>query len=298
MTVDSSVCKEGFLRFITVEKGLAMATVHVYERNLQAFLLYCEERLLSLLAISSADVLQYCTYLGVCGLTGRSIAQHIATLRSFFVWLVRSGIVERNPLQTIRSPKQSAYFPAVLTEEEIAALFAIPDKSTPLGMRDYAFLMLLYATGIRVSELITLPLVHLDLANGLIRVQGKGSKERLVPMYEDCVAVMQQYIHAVRPLFCPVDTVVFVNRSGRKLTRQGIWKLIKQYAVKAGIYKTISPHTLRHTFATQLLKNGADIRTVQMLLGHEDISSTEIYLHMQLQELFVIHQQYHPRATE
>ena len=280
MTIDVPVCREGFLRFIAVEKGLAMTTVHVYERNLQAFLQYCEERSLSMITISSADILQYCTYLGVCGLTGRSIAQHIATLRSFFVWLVRSGVVEK------------------ITEEEIAALFATPNRNTPLGMRDYAFLVLLYATGIRVSELITLPLVHLDTTNGLIRVQGKGSKERLVPMYEDCVAVMQQYVHTVRPLFCPVDAVVFVNRSGKKLTRQGIWKLIKQYAVKAGIYKTISPHTLRHTFATQLLKNGADIRTVQILLGHEDISSTEIYLHMQLQELFVTHQQYHPRASE
>ena len=184
----------------------------------------------------------------------------------------------------------------MLTQDEILRLLNAPDPTGKLGLRDRAMLELLYAAGMRVSELIELQPLDLDLQRGVVKIFGKGSKERLVPLHDAAVMRMADYLRDVRPLFTPVEDKVFLNRSGTGLSRQGVWKLVKRYALEAGIRKAISPHTFRHSFATHLLEGGADLRSVQILLGHADMNATELYTHVQSERLLQIHRKYHPRS--
>ena len=201
-----------------------------------------------------------------------------------------------NPAKLLENPRTVKRIPEVLNREEVRALLNILDLSAKLGYRDRVMLELLYGAGLRVSELISLAPLDFDGQVGALRVWGKGAKERIVPLHEQAVTFVDSYIKGWRPAFGPKEDFLFLNRSGRGLTRQGVWKLIKRHAVAAGIEKTVSPHSLRHSYATHLLEGGADLRTVQILLGHADITATEIYTHVQADRLRSIHQQYHPRT--
>ena len=240
------------------------------------------------------------------GLSRNTVAayrQDLDALRDFLdelgtplAWCGDRGALPSNPAALIDTPKLPSLLPDVLTQQEITRLLNAPDATGKLGLRDRAMLEMLYAAGMRVSELIELQPLDLDLQRGVVRIFGKGSKERLVPLHDAAVMRMADYLRDVRPLFTPIENKVFLNRSGNGLSRQGVWKLVKRYALEAGIRKPISPHTFRHSFATHLLEGGADLRSVQILLGHADMSATELYTHVQSERLLHIHRQYHPRS--
>ena len=225
----------------------------------------------------------------------RTLARRLSCLRGFLGWCVDLGLMEGNPAELLDGPKLPRVLPNVLTRQEVLALIDAPDTRTKLGRRDHAMLELMYASGLRVSELVHLRPLDIDLQSGVVRVFGKGRKERLVPMHARAVAVMDDYLRSVRPEFMPQESVVFLNRSGMGLTRQAVWKLIRRYALEARIGRDISPHTMRHTFATHLLEGGADLRTVQMLLGHSDLAATELYTHVRSDLLEDVYRRCHPR---
>lgn len=209
---------------------------------------------------------------------------------------MQERVITVNPAALLDSPKLPRKLPNVLSREEITAMLARPDTSDRLGFRDRAMLELLYACGLRVSELVSMNLADFDAQVGLLRILGKGSKERHVPLHQEAVACIMEYVRHWRPLLGPKCDKVFVNRSGMGLSRQGVWKLIRRYAREAGISRDVSPHTFRHSFATHLLDGGADLRTVQILLGHSDIMATEIYTHVQAMRMIALHRKFHPRS--
>jgi integrase/recombinase XerD len=219
----------------------------------------------------------------------------LSCLRGFFSWCAEEGLLPDNPAALLDGPKLPSLLPRVLSRQEVDALLEAPDVSDKLGLRDRAMLELLYAAGLRVSELIGLRPLDLDLQRGMVRVFGKGSKERLVPLHDRAVAGLESYLACCRPLFSPRQDRLFLNRSGLGLTRQAVWKLIKRHALRAGIRRELSPHTLRHSFATHLLEGGADLRTVQLLLGHSDLAATELYTHVHPDRLIQVHASCHPR---
>lgn len=293
-----------FLRYLLIEKGLTNNTLLAYRNNLESFFAFCESILQNtstelnsiVSTLTLQDCMKYCNFLGKKGLVSATIAQHISTLKTFFIFLERKNYVTNNPLLFLSFPKHSTYFPSILTVEEMNLLLNKPDTKNKLGMRDKALLELLYATGMRVSELCSLELLALDLDRGFVRVFGKGNKERSIPLYQESCSILRHYLRVVRPLFCPIDPHVFLNRSGFKLSRQAVFLLIQKYVKSLGIKKNISPHTIRHSFATHLLENGADIRTVQILLGHEDIATTEVYLQLRMEHILNAHKEFHPRG--
>lgn len=230
------------------------------------------------------------------GLAARTVARRLAALRSLFDTLQEEGLVEATPTEGARSPKLPAHLPRFLSVEQAKALLAVPDPSTPRGRRDRCILDLLYAAGLRVSELCDLTLSGLDLQGGYVRVFGKGGKERVVPVHDAARRDLADYLAHTRPLLKPKDAHVFVNRDGGRLSRQSVFKLVRRCAELAGVPFAVSPHTLRHSFATHLLEGGADLRSVQTLLGHADIAATEIYTHVQTSRLRGIHRQFHPRS--
>jgi len=287
---------DAWLEHLLVVKGLSENSLAAYAQDLQHFQSFLEERSLPLEEASDQTIFLYLMYLRQRGLTSRSMARHISSLRGFFGHAASESWITASPASLIETPKLPKTLPDVLSKGEMDCLLARPDMETSLGFRDRTMLELLYAAGLRVSELISLSPLDYDPQAGVLRVFGKGDKERLVPIHSLAQDLLARYLSSIRPAFRPVKEFVFLNRSGKGLSRQGVWKLIKRYAVEAGIRKTISPHSLRHSFATHLLEGGADLRTVQLLLGHADIAATEIYTHVQAERLTRIHQSHHPRS--
>lgn len=281
---------------LIAERGLSRNTVAAYRQDLDALRDFLEELETPLSRLRDEDVALFVAWLRQRGDATRTLARRISSLRNFLAWCVDRGDLPANPAELVDTPKLPALLPEVLTQDEILRLLNAPDPTGKLGLRDRAMLELLYAAGMRVSELIELQPLDLDLQRGVVKIFGKGSKERLVPLHDAAVMRMADYLRDVRPLFTPVEDKVFLNRSGTGLSRQGVWKLVKRYALEAGIRKAISPHTFRHSFATHLLEGGADLRSVQILLGHADMNATELYTHVQSERLLQIHRKYHPRS--
>jgi integrase/recombinase XerD len=286
-----------FYQHLQVERGLAPLTVAAYARDLQDFWEFLDGRARSHWgAVVLSDLQDYFAHLEARGLAARSRARKLSALRQFFRFLQREEQVQANPVELLDSPRLPRRLPQVLGEEEVAALLAAPNPATSTGLRDQALLEVLYATGLRVSELVGLTLKQLDLRRGVVRPLGKGGKERVVPMVALAVDKVQLYLDQARPRLLRGRTspYVFVNHRGGKLSRQGFWKLLRQYALKAGV-KTLSPHTLRHSFASHLLSRGANLRVLQMLLGHADLATTQIYTHLDAARLKQVHRKAHPR---
>jgi len=286
-----------FYQHLGVERGLAPLTVAAYARDLRDFWEYLDSRDRSDWgAVDLADLRDYFAALEARGLSARSRARQLSALRQFFRFLQREEQITANPAELLDSPRLPRRLPQVMGEEEVAALLNAPDPGTLTGLRDQALLEVLYATGLRVSELVGLTLKQLDLRRGVVRPLGKGSKERVVPMVAAAVDKLQLYLDQARPRLLQgrESPYVFINRRGGKLSRQGFWKLLKQYALKAGV-KPLSPHTLRHSFATHLLTRGANLRVLQLLLGHADLATTQIYTHLDAARLRQVHKKAHPR---
>lgn len=281
---------------LIAERGLSRNTVAAYQQDLDTLRDFFEELETPFNALNDDSMLLFTAWLRQRGDAARTLARRLSSLRSFLAWCVDRGELATNPAALIDGPKLPSMLPEVLTQEEMTRLLNTPDDTGKLGLRDRAMLELLYAAGMRVSELIDLKPLDLDLQRGVVRVFGKGSKERYIPLHDAAVIRMANYLRDVRPLFDPIESNVFLNRSGKGLTRQGVWKLVKRYALEAGIRKDISPHTFRHSFATHLLEGGANLRSVQILLGHADMAATELYTHVQAERLVQIHRKYHPRS--
>lgn len=287
---------DSYLQYLLVTRGLSENTLTSYETDLRTFLLFLEDKSYNVKDVTDQSIFLYIMHLRRNGLNSRSLARHLSALRGFFRYCFDENCLNANPVQYLENPKLPKSLPDVLTVEEVQAILDQPDMTKKLGFRDRAILELLYASGLRVTECVTLKPVDIDLQSGLLRVHGKGSKDRIVPVHNAAMEIIQQYMRDWRPLFTPVQNFVFLNRSGNGLTRQAIWKLVQRYVLKAEVHKSVSPHTFRHSFATHLLDGGADLRTVQLLLGHTDISATEIYTHVQADRLKQIHKQFHPRS--
>lgn len=288
-----------FINYLVVEKGLSSNTVAAYSKDI---ILYLESLTANGISdIADADmalVIKHLIDLRDAGLGPRSRARHLVTIRGFYRFLVREKILETNPAQMVDLPKVGRKLPNVLGVDEVVRLLEAPDASKPLGVRDTAMLELLYAAGLRVSELIKVGIANINLEACFVRVLGKGSKERVVPIGQVAMKKIDAYLASGRPVLLKgrPSPYLFVTRSATPMTRQGFWKLLKQYAQKAGLSHKITPHALRHSFATHLLKRGADLRSVQVMLGHVDISTTQIYTHVAQERLKAVHTQYHPRG--
>lgn len=287
---------DAWLEHLLVVKGLSENSLAAYAQDLLHFQLFLEERSSTVEDVTDQIIFLYLMFLRQKGLTSRSLARHLSSMRGFFTHAVEEGWLDASPAELIEAPKLPRRLPDVLSRQEMEGLLSRPDMETSLGFRDRAMLELLYAAGLRVTELITLTPLDFDAQAGILRVFGKGDKERLVPIHSMAQDLLSRYVQSIRPAFRPAKDFLFLNRSGKGLTRQGVWKLIKRYALEAGIAKDISPHSLRHSFATHLLEGGADLRTVQLLLGHADIAATEIYTHVQADRLTSVHRAHHPRS--
>ncbi|MDR3176046.1 MAG: site-specific tyrosine recombinase XerD [Desulfovibrio sp.] len=290
-----------YLENLLVQKGLSENTLSAYSADLGDFLSFLRDRLPGcaddelLRAVDEQILFLYVVFVRKRGLGGRSLARRLSALRGFFAFAREEGVLDKDPARFLENPKFVRSLPEVLTRAEMEAILAAPRLSDKLGFRDRTMLELLYASGLRVSELCSLRALDFDLQRGILRVFGKGAKERLVPVHAEAAAFLADYMHIWRPLFKPVAQELFLNRSGKGLTRVAVWKLVQRYALKAGVIVPISPHTFRHSFATHLLEGGADLRSVQMLLGHADVSATEIYTHVQRELVTRTHGRYHPR---
>ena len=292
----TDLVSDQFLHHLRVEKGLAKNSVESYARDLVKFFSFLETKALSPLHASQADLMDFISHLAG-RLSVRSIARNISSLKVFYRFLVSEGEIETNPARLLSAPKLPRRLPGVLSRSEVERLLAQPDATTSRGDRDRAMLELLYATGLRVSELVHLKIPSVNTEAGFVRTVGKGSKERMVPVGAKALEALKNYLEHGRPRLLKrrSSSYLFLSPRGRALTRQGFWKIIKRYGVKAGIRKELTPHSLRHSFASHLLECGADLRSVQIMLGHSDISTTQIYTHVTRERLKEIHQKYHPR---
>lgn len=288
-----------FLDYLAVERGLAANTRNSYSSDLLKFLSYLKgQGITDWSQVRLSEVMTFLALVQDQGLAPRSRARLLATLRGFFKFMVHDSHLSESPVADLTSPRLQRHLPAVLSIKEVERLLAQPNLALPLGQRDGAMLELLYATGLRVSELITVSVGRVNLEVGFLVVVGKGSKERIVPMGEAASEAVRRYVFEARPIILRgrMSEVLFVTNRGKSMTRQGFWKLLKKYGRQASISKQLTPHTLRHSFATHLLERGADLRSVQMMLGHADISTTQIYTHVARERLQEIHKKYHPRA--
>jgi integrase/recombinase XerD len=288
-----------YIAYITVEKGLAPNTREAYERDLIRFAAFLRcEGFGAFAETDTAVILKYLIDLRRAGIGARSRARHLVALRGFFRFLHQEKLIAVDPTRLIDLPKSGLHLPVVIPVGDIRRLLAAPDSRQPRGQRDAAMLELLYAAGLRVSELVMLRLTHLNLEAGFVRVIGKGAKERVVPIGRQANQSLQTYLDNGRAQFLKKreSPFVFVVRQGRPMTRQGFWKTIKKYALTSGINYNISPHTIRHSFASHLLEGGADLRAVQIMLGHADIATTQIYTHVTAERLKAVHRRYHPRG--
>lgn len=280
---------------LLAQLGLSRQTVIAYGQDIRSFLKFRSEIGAENENPGEENVFLYLAWQRNRGISQRTQARRLSALRSFFDFAIDEGVLDENPTKNLGNPKLPLHLPQVLSQEEMANLLGMPQMTDRGGFRDRCMLELLYASGLRVSELCNLELGNLDLQQGLIRVFGKGAKERVVPLHALAQKLLSEYIAQIRPQFGPACKKLFLNRSGNGLTRQYIWQVVKKYAAMCGIRRPISPHTFRHSFATHLLEGGADLRTVQILLGHADVAATEIYTHVQAMRLRQIHQQFHPR---
>ncbi|MEG2172178.1 MAG: site-specific tyrosine recombinase XerD [Desulfovibrionaceae bacterium] len=289
-----------WLDHLLAERGLSLHTVNAYELDIKQFFTFLTELGPDSppQAVDEALLFLHLAWLRKRGQSGRSLARHLSALRGFFAFALEEGWVRENPAVLLENPKLPSMLPEVLSREEMEHVLSCPDVHDRLGFRDRCMLELLYAAGLRVSEICTLRIGQVDMQRGLVRVFGKGSKERMVPIHNLMCGLLDEYTRLWRPQFTPLDNSLFVNRSGRALSRQYVWKMIKKYVMLAHIHRNISPHTFRHSFATHLLEGGADLRSVQLLLGHADISATEIYTHVQGARLKMLHQRFHPRSCD
>jgi len=287
-----------FLDHAWMEKGLSKNSLSAYRTDLKLFSAWLHANQLSLVTASEADLLAYLAAKIEEGAHARSSARLLSCLRGFYRWALRDAHVRSDPTLNISSPKLGKALPKTLSEADVDNLLAAPDCDDPIGLRDKAMLELLYACGIRVSELVGLQLPQLNLRQGVVRLFGKGNKERLVPMGEEAQDWLERYLKLARPhlLSNAQDPILFPSSRGQAMTRQTFWHRIKHYCLMAGVRTSVSPHTLRHAFATHLLNHGADLRVVQLLLGHSDLSTTQIYTHVAKHRLHEIHAKHHPRA--
>ncbi|KAF3981002.1 MAG: site-specific tyrosine recombinase XerD [Methylococcales symbiont of Hymedesmia sp. n. MRB-2018] len=285
-----------FLDSLWVESGLSENTLSAYGSDLKIFLKFLKSK--SLLAVSEYDIASFLASRYKEGVSSRSSARILSTLRRFYGYLQREGTLEIDPTVLIEAPNIGKKLPLSLSETDVDLLLAAPEVTDILGFRDKVMLELLYATGLRVTELVGLKFEQVSFRQGLVRVVGKGNKERLVPVGEQAMDWLEQYISGVRAdiLASRQSDFLFVTKRGSGMTRQAFWHIIKRYSVKAGIPSSLSPHTLRHAFATHLLNHGADLRVVQLLLGHSDLATTQIYTHIAQQRLKQLHTQFHPRG--
>lgn len=287
-----------YLHYIRIERGLSENTIKSYHQDLVQFGEYLNGEKLVLDQVDHIVILSWLNQLRDLGKSNSSVIRMVTTLRNFFGYLVREKVVANNPMNDVRPPKKAEHLPAVLSIEEIDRLLQAPIEDTPLGLRNRTLLEVMYATGLRVSELVNLKMSDLHLQLGLIQTLGKGDKERIIPIGEIAIDWLTRYFNESRIVLLKdkESPYVFLNDRGNQISRQGIWKIIKKLVTTAGITKDVSPHTLRHSFATHILENGADLRIVQELLGHADISTTQIYTHISKKRLSEVYDEYHPRA--
>jgi integrase/recombinase XerD len=288
-----------FLTHARVEKGLSSNTVSAYHRDLVKFNEFAKKRKLSLEAVSRDDLVDFLAGLYRQKLESKSVARHLVTLRNFFRFAQIQELIPADPSINLESPKIRRSLPGYLRLEEVERLLAQPDSKTALGLRDRAMLEVLYSTGLRVSELTGLRVTDMDSKVGCVRCIGKGDKERIVPVGKKALGMVEKYLRDARPklLGKAVGTpTLFVNRRGHQLSRVGVWKILSAYGRRAGLRTALTPHMLRHSFATHLLERGADLRSVQLMLGHADISTTQIYTHVVEERLKQIYKAHHPRA--
>ncbi len=283
--------------YLITEKRASANTVSSYLRDVQQFAAALECKGVELTQALTQDVVEYTDALIRRGKSPATVTRSVASIKSFYTCLVSWGVVEQNPAKGVATARVERKLPQVLTGQEVELFLEQPDCLEPKGCRDRAMLELLYATGIRVSELIALDVDDVNLPSGMLKCFGKG-KERLIPLYPAAVRALKEYLRTVRPQLVDTaeETALFVNMNGERMSRQGFWKIIKFYQEKAGIQKEITPHTLRHSFAAHLLENGADLRAIQEMLGHADISSTQIYSRLVSQRIKDVYQKAHPRA--
>jgi integrase/recombinase XerD len=289
-----------YLDHLRVERGLSASTIDGYGRDIARLAAFAAARGKRLLDVAQADVSAFIAAQRDDGLSARTVARTVHALRGLFRFAVREGRLAADPMENIRAPRAFHALPRCLSTSQVEALLAAPDVKTPIGVRDRAILEVLYATGLRVSELIGLRPADVDLDVGLLTALGKGRKERLVPLGSEACAWVKRYAAQVRPSLGggrgAAAGTLFVSARGGKLSATGLWGIVRRHAVAAGVQDTLTPHVLRHSFATHLLENGADLRALQAMLGHADISTTQIYTHISRERLRKVYDQFHPRA--
>ena len=295
MTATSEKYIDQFLDAVWVEQGLSKNTLSAYRSDLKIFSAWLKKDLLS---VEAENITEFLTNRYHLGISSRTTARILSSLRRFYGYFLRENVITIDPTALITAPKTTRILPQSLTESDVEALLNVPQIAVPRGQRDKAMLEMLYATGLRVSELVDLKFEQINLRQGVVQIVGKGGRERLVPVGEEALICLETYLNAGRELLLSgrQSDYIFVTHRGSNMTRQAFWHIIKRYAFHAEIIKPLSPHTLRHAFATHLLNHGADLRVVQLLLGHVDLSTTQIYTHVASQRLQKLHAQFHPRG--
>ena len=299
MSTDPCIAQiEQFCDYIWMEQGLSDATLSSYRTDLKLFAQWLSHHHSDLISCTKVDMQNYLAYRYKQKYNSRSTARFLSSCRKFYQYLLLSNQIKINPTEQIESPKLQAPVPKSISEEEVEALLQQPDEETAMGLRDKAMLELLYSSGLRISELISVEMNQIGFQQGVMRVIGKGNKERLVPIGEEALSAIAFYIRKGRTelTLAEASDWLFLSKRGQRMTRQTFWHRVKYYSKKANINKHLSPHTLRHAFATHLLNHGADLRTLQMLLGHSDLSTTQIYTHVAKERLKQIHTEHHPRG--
>ncbi len=292
---------EMYINYLAAVRGLSENSRDAYYRDLKKYFIFLhQQRVHKIVHVTDAHIVQYLVWLKTEGLAERSIARHLSAVKGFHRYLHDENIVPDDPTIKLESPKKGHHLPEVMSFEEVERLLAQPDESDPFGSRDKAMLETFYASGMRVSELLSLRVKDLNLEKGFTLCLGKGEKERVVPLGDAAIHYIKRYFSDARPRLMKnrYSEYLFVNRFGKKMSRQACWKIIKKYLKKAELPQTISPHTLRHSFATHLLEHGADLRSLQLMLGHSDISTTQVYTHVSTKHLKEVYDEFHPRAKK
>ena len=287
-----------FLDWIWLESGLSQHTITAYRTDLKLYSRWLANRNTTLGKASRADLLAYLSFRMQQGIQSRTVARFLSTMKRYYQFAIAQKWITTSPVKDVVMPKTMRHLPKVISEQEVEKLLEAADTRSNYGLRDRAMLETLYATGLRVSELVNLSLSEINLQAGIVRVTGKGNKQRLVPMGEEAITWLEQYLNLARPelLRKQITDAVFLSSRGTAMSRQAFWQIIKKYASLIGLKSDLSPHTLRHAFATHLINHGADLRTTQMLLGHSDLSTTQIYTHVAKERLKSLHARHHPRG--
>jgi integrase/recombinase XerD len=289
--------RQAFLEYLSVEKGLSINTIQSYSLDLNKLFLFFQKEKIPWKRAKESDLVKFIHHMSRSGLSARSLARLISSLKSFYRFLILDGILKKNPANNLTSPKSWLSLPKFLSVKEVESLLRQPKEDETRGIRDRAMLELLYATGLRVSELVSLRMSDLNIEGGFLICRGKGGKERIVPFGGSAAGAILNYLSESRPKFLLGESgFLFLTYRGQPFTRQGFWKILKKYAIEAKLENKISPHVLRHSFATHLLERGADLRSVQLMLGHSQITTTQIYTHVSRKQIRHLYEKYHPRA--